>query len=186
MGIETALIGAGIGMQAVGAYNNSRATKTALNAQAEVSRNNAQVGEWQAEDALKRGDKAASRVRAQAKQLKGTQRAALAANGVDLSEGSALQILSDTDYFADIDANTTLDNAAREAWAIRAQAAGYTAEASLLSSRAAAESPLMAGATSLLGSAGRVAGRWYTGGGGAPVAANDSMSSWLRTGRGGD
>lgn len=158
-------MGAGVGMQAFGAYNNSRAAKAAYGAQAEVNRNNAQIAEWQAEDAIKRGDKAASRVRMQAKQLKGTQRARLAANGVDLGEGSALQILSDTDYFADVDASTVLDNAAKEAWALRTQAAGAMAEADLFAGRAAAERPLLAAGTSLLTSAGQVAGRWYSPGG---------------------
>jgi hypothetical protein len=156
------LMGAGMGAQAFGAYQSSRATKAAHEAQAQVQRNNATVAGWQAEDAIERGNKAAMRVRSQARQLKGTQRARLAAAGVDLGEGSALQILSDTDYFGEVDAQTTVDNAAREAWAIRQQAAGYSADAALMQSRAAAESPLFAAGTSLLTSASRVAERWYT------------------------
>jgi hypothetical protein len=162
MGIETALMGAGIGLQAYGAYQNSEATAVAYAAQAQVNRNNAMIADWQAEDALARGDRDASNVRLRARQLKGTQRARMAANGVDLGTGSALNILADTDYFADIDAGTVKDNAAREAWAIRNQAMGFRAEANLLQSRSDSESPFLAGATSLLGSAGRVASQWYT------------------------
>lgn len=163
--MATIVMGAGMGAQAFGAYSNSKNAKAAYGAQAQVAQNNATIAGWQADDALARGDRAATRVRTQANQLKGVQRAALAANGVDLGVGSALNILTDTDYFKEVDANTTLDNAAREAWAIRNQAAGYTAEASLLAGRAAAESPGFAAASSLLTSAGRVAGSWYGGAG---------------------
>lgn len=156
------MMGAGMGMQAVGAANNSKASRTAYEAQSQVNRNNAQIAEWQAEDATTRGQQSASRVRQKYSQLKGTQRATMAANGVDLGVGSALNILTDTDQFKDIDANTTLDNAAKEAWALRNQVAGYTAEADLLQARADAESPAWAAASSLLSSGGKVAQSWYT------------------------
>lgn len=160
------MMGAGMGFGAVSSYNNSKNAAKAYEAQAKVNENNAIIAGWQADDALKRGDRAAMRVRMQGNQAKGAQRAKLAANGVDLGEGSALNILVDTDYFTDVDVATTLDNAAKEAWAIRNQAAGYSAEASLMSGRAAAESPAFAAAGSLLTSAGRVAGSWYTPGAG--------------------
>lgn len=163
-------MGAGMGMQAVGAYGNSRATKNAMGAQAQVQRNNAIIAGWQAQDALARGDRAASRVRSQGRQLQGRQRAAMAANGVDISTGSALEILKDTEFFTEMDATTAKDNAAREAWAIRNQAAGFTADANLLQARGDAESPMFAAATSLLGSAGRVASSWYSPTAGAPRA----------------
>lgn len=158
----TTIAAVGMGVQAYGAYSNSKASKAAYGAQAQVNHNNAQIAEWQAEDALARGDQAASRVRTKYDQLKGTQRATMSANGVDLGTGSALSILSDTDYYGQVDANTTLDNAKREAWALRNQAAGYTAEANLMQSRSDAESPMLAAGTSLLTSASRVAGSWYT------------------------
>jgi len=153
---------AGMGMQAVGAYNNSRATKTAYNAQAQVQRNNAIIAGWQADDALARGNQNALRVQMQARGVKGKQRASMAANGVDTTTGSALDVLTDTDYFAQQDVSTVKDNAAREAWALRNQAAGANADSELLASRAAAENPGLAAGASLLSSAGQVAGRWYT------------------------
>lgn len=152
---------AGMGLQAKGAYDNSKAAKASYETQAAVSQNNAQIRDWEAADALLRGDHAATGVRRAGNQLKGKQRAAMAANGVDLGVGSALQILSDTDYFTGVDAATTLDNAAKEAWAIRQQANNFENDAQLQSARARAERPGMAAATSLLTSAGRVAGNWY-------------------------
>ncbi|HSV48364.1 MAG TPA: hypothetical protein VLJ58_21425 [Ramlibacter sp.] len=148
---------------AITAYSGSKAAKGAYESQAQVARNNATIAGWQADDALARGDRAASAVRMKTSQLKGRQRATMAANGVDLGAGSALNILDDTDYFGEIDANTVKDNAAREAWALRNQAQGFTYEAGAAQARASNESPLLAAGTSMLTSAGRVADRWYAG-----------------------
>lgn len=156
---------AGAGVQAAGAYQGSQATKQAYGMQAAAAERNAQVAGWQAEDATSRGRVAASHQRMKTSQLKGTQRARLAANGVDLGVGSALEILADTEYFGEIDANTITDNAAKEAWAIRQQASGFNADAAMLRTRAENEKPWLAAGGSLLTSAGRVAGQWYTPGG---------------------
>lgn len=171
MGIETALIAmqlAGAGMQAVSAYGSSQASKAAYNAQAQIAENNAQLAKWQAEDAIARGEVAATDQGMKTAQLKGTQRARLADSGVDLGVGSAVQILTDTDYFGQIDRARITDSAAREAWGYRTQGADYQANASLLRGRAAAESPFLAASTSLLSSAGRVASSWYGNGAGGP------------------
>jgi hypothetical protein len=171
MGIETVFTGlgaaapamqmAGAGLSAVSAYGNSKSAKGAYEAQAQIAKNNAIIAGWQAEDALARGDRNVSLSRSKTRQQKGTQRAAMAANGVDLGEGSALNILVDTDYFGELDANTIKDNAAKEAWALRNQAAGFTAEAAMAKARADNERPWMSAGTSLLTSAGKVADRWY-------------------------
>jgi hypothetical protein len=159
---------AGTAASAYGAYANSQGTKDAYGMQGQIAANNAQIAGWQAEDALARGDREASNVRMRANQVKGSQRARMAANGVDLGVGSALQVLTDTDYFADVDAGTIKDNAAKEAWAIRNQANNFSAESDLLKYRSDRESPWMAAGTSGLTSAGRVSSGWYgsgTGGG---------------------
>lgn len=155
---------AGMGMSAYGAYSNSRNAKAAMGAQAQVNRNNALIAGWQAEDAIKRGNKDAMRVKTRANRLKGAQRAGFGANGVDMTTGSALQILSDTEYFGELDATTAKDNAAKEAWALRNQAMGFSAEAGLMQGRADAEKPLMAAGTSLLTSAGKVSSQWGSSG----------------------
>lgn len=158
----------GLGLQvaggvtnAMGAYGQSKATKQAYDAQATVNRNNATIAEWQAQDALMRGGKAEQTQRLKTAQLAGSQRAAFAARGVALDEGSALNILNDTEYTGNLDAITIRDNAAREAWGHRVQGANYTSDANLLSARASAESPLLAAGGSLLTSAGSVADSWY-------------------------
>lgn len=173
----SSLATASLGLQAVGgvtsamgAYSQSKGTKAAYEYQAAVNRNNATLAEWQARDAITRGQRSEQTQRLKTAQLKGSQRARLAANGVAVDEGSALNILNDTDFMGEADALTIRDNAAREAWGHRNQAAGYASDASMLSARAAAESPFKAAAGTLLTSAGSVANSWYrykTTGGGA-------------------
>ena len=177
---------AGAAGSAVGSYKASQGTKAAYEAQAQIAENNAVIAGWQAADAERRGALKATQSRIQYSQLKGSQRAAMAANGIELSVGTAQNILNDADQFGQVDANTIIDNAAREAWGYRVQASNYHDNASLLQSRADAESPLMAAGTSLLGSAGKVAASWYgTDKRGGSTGA-DPLAVWRRTGRGGD
>lgn len=117
-----------------------------------VARNNAQLAEMQAKDALTRGADAELRLRKGAARLRGSQTARFAAGNVQL-QGSALDILEETDRMADADAAVIRRNAGNEAWARRTEAAGYRA-------RADGINPGAAGFTSLLSSAGRVADRW--------------------------
>lgn len=159
--------GVGLGAQAAGgvaaaygAYNKSKAEKTAFDMQAKVADNNKQYATWQAEDAIRRGQKATVAQQLKTRQLKGAQIARMAENGIDLGEGSALNILTDTDLMGAIDANTVTDNAAKEAWFYRAQAGNYGANADLLRYRSSAENPMGAASGTLLTSAGNVASRW--------------------------
>lgn len=161
---------AGVANGMMGASRQARATQDAYNYQAAVARNNAQIGEWQAQDAITRGQKAEQVQRLKAAQLKSTQRAGFAARGVALDEGSPLAILQDTDYMNELDAMTIRDNAQREAWGHRMQGANASSDASMLSARAGAESPSSAAFNTLLTGAGTVAESWYnrktrTGGG---------------------
>lgn len=152
---------AGLGMSAIGAYNQSKASKAAYEYQAAVANNNATMAEYKARDAITRGQSAEVAQRMRTAGLKGTQRANLAARGLDLGEGSALDILAGTDYMGEADALTIRDNASREAWGYRNNAASSSADAGMYGSRASAESPGTAAATSLLTSAGTVASGWY-------------------------
>jgi hypothetical protein len=153
----------GAGFSAVGAYSQAQSQQAALQAQAQVAENNATLSGWQADDAVQRGQMAASQVQLKGAQVKGAQRAAMAANGVDLSVGSPQAVLNDTDYYTAVDTNTVVDNAAREAWGYQSQARNYTDQAAAASSGASKISPWLSAGTSLLTSATTVAGRWYAG-----------------------
>lgn len=152
---------AGTGMQAFGAYQTAQSQKSAYAYQARVAQNNATMGEWQAQDAMRRGERAEIDQRRKTAQLKGAQTASLAARGLDIGTGSALNILSDTDYLGEIDALTIRDNGRREAWAYRQGAQNDANSAGVLRATGNAISPLGAGATSLLTSAPQVARHWY-------------------------
>lgn len=145
---------------AVGAYNQSKGAKSAYEYQAAVNRNNEQIAEWQAKDAIARGQKEEQQQRLKAAMLKSTQRAGFAARGVSLAEGSPLNILEDTDFMNELDVLTIRDNAAKEAWGYKNQARGYGSDAAMLSSRAKAEDPWSAASGSLLTSAAGVADNW--------------------------
>nr|WP_238919400.1 hypothetical protein [Achromobacter xylosoxidans] len=150
-----------MGASAVGAANSAKAQQNNLDYQAQVSANNAQIAEWQAQDAIRSGQLEEQNSRLKYAALKGTQRAALAANGVAVDEGSAVDILTTTDYLNETDANTIRTNAARTAWGYRTQATNYSDNAQALRAGANATSPSSAAGLSLLGGAGQLAGSWY-------------------------
>lgn len=168
------------GMGALGAYNQARAQQGMARYNAAVADNNAQMAEWQAQDALRRGDEEAAAVRRQADQLKGSQRATMAAKGLDLAEGTAAELQDQTDFFGLIDQNTARGNAQREAWAARQQGQNFRSEAAMQRTTASNISPGMAVATSLLGSAGSVSDRWYSNTQGTTRWGTNPMSQQTR------
>lgn len=83
---------------------------------------NARIAELQAEDAIRRGDRASAEHEKKTKALIGKQRASLAAQGIALDDGSALDIQADTAAIGAQDALTIKNNAWREAFGYRQQA----------------------------------------------------------------
>lgn len=144
-----------------GAYSKSSSDRAALNYEAQVKENAAQVDDWRAADAVRRGTLTEANARLKAGQVAGTQTANLAARGLDLGKGSAYNILSDTKYMSDVDAATIRDNTAKEAWALRTSAGTERGNADALHKRAGMENPLFAFSNSLLTGAGAVAKSWY-------------------------
>lgn len=151
---------------------------------------NAAIAELGAQSALSAGEKEIASYTMQVGQVKGKQRASMAANGVDLGVGSAAEVQASTEIVKEIDKKTIAANAARSAWGYRAQGGSdllssklaamntsmsYKMEAmnlrtgatnSLISSTlnsgmASAYSGTSAALTSLLGSAGSVASTYY-------------------------
>jgi hypothetical protein len=131
------------------------------NYNAKVADNNAQTAEYQAQDALRRGDQEAHAIRRDADRLKGTQRATMAARGVDLASGTAAELQDQTDFFSLTDQSTARHNAAKDAWSIRVGATNYRNEATMQRATAKSISPGFAAAGSLLTSGSQVASRWY-------------------------
>lgn len=102
----------------MGAYGQHKAGK--VNQQ--LSEYNAGVAEYQAADAIKRGQVEATRRRTLTRGVIGSQRVSLARQGVDVNDGSALDVQADAAYLGELDAQTIQNNAAREAWGFKVQA----------------------------------------------------------------
>ena len=149
-------------MSVIGAISAVQGQKASLAAQAEISRINAATAENAARSALMAGQREQFRSRLATANLKGKQEAAMAANGIDLGEGSAARIRADTDILGEIDANTIAANAVQAAWGYRTQGVNYANDARLKAASAGSLSAGMAGASSLLTNAGQVASNWYT------------------------
>lgn len=160
---------ASIGMQAagaltsaVGSYYGAKTQKSNLNTQAAMADLNARMAETSAETELMRGQRMEQGAMLRTAQIKSSQRASMAANGVDLGSDTAVNVLTSTDTMGQIDANTIAANAVRSAWGYRTQATNYQNQALIQRASASSINPGMSAMSSLLGSAGQVASSWYS------------------------
>lgn len=151
--ITTALMIGSTVMGGVGQVQAANAQAASSEYSAKVAEMNATIADRAAKDALERGADEERKQRTQTSQLMGQQRANMAANGVDLSFGSPLDLMVDTAKMGELDALTIRRNTAREERDIRQQASNYRTEASM--SRSAASGALSGG---YLGAVGTVLG----------------------------
>jgi hypothetical protein len=142
-----------------GALQQGQADASASNYQAQVARNNAAFADVQAAEierraeinariAIERGQQLQVEKAIEYRKLIGRQVVTLAANGIDVGDGSAVEIIRDTGALAALDQETIRVNAERDAIAIETgamdqvmalnqQSRNYESEAALLRSRAA-------------------------------------------------
>ncbi len=143
-GLYTSIGGAAMG--GVGSFFSALGQKNSLNFQAQMNDANAfhagNAGFEQGSQVLQRGG-----------QMMATQRANLAASGVDITDGSAAQTIASTDVMRQVDANTTVNNAMQAAF-------GYQAQATMERAAAKSISPISTGFTSLLDGATKVGSQW--------------------------
>ena len=117
---------------ALGAFSTKTqmdATKDQARYSAQVANNNAINADNEAIAAANAGSIEEENHRAKVRQIQGSQRANLAANGVDISDGTALDLMTETAAVGETDALMLRFNAMRQAWGSREQAKGYRAEA---------------------------------------------------------
>lgn len=133
------------------AYASNEQGKTS----AKIANNNAIVADYQAQDAQRRGEDAAIAAQRAARQLGSSQRAGMSARGIDISDGTAADLIDQTDFFGQQDANISRANAAKEAWGLRARKSGFEGEA--MAARANGQN---AATGSLLGGAAGVSSQW--------------------------
>ncbi len=98
----------------------SQTEKQALLAEQQAI-DNQKLANRSAADVLRIGGVEAGRVRTQASQVVGEQRAAYASSGVDVDSGTAMDVQIAARMIGELDANTIRNNAAREAWGIKTQ-----------------------------------------------------------------
>lgn len=157
-----ALQGAGAAASSVGSYFAAQSQKNALNAQADTADINARMAESTAQSALYQGQSQEISARLKTAQLKSSQRASMAANGIDLGSDTATNILTSTDTMGDIDANTIAANAVRLAFGYRTQATNFQNDALMRRANASGISPMASATSTLLTGAGQVASSWYS------------------------
>lgn len=133
MGLVGGLYAASTAANAIGSATSAYSQASAIKAKGNYEKNqlqfNAQLAELQAEDAINRGNKDAALKKKQTKQVIGSQRAALAAQGIEVNSDTALEIQQDTAGLGAEDVQTIKNNAAREAWGYRVQANDYSNQA---------------------------------------------------------
>lgn len=153
---------AGAGLSAYSASQQADAQQQQLNYQSQVAANNAKIAQQQRSVELQKGQADVQRAMLEQNQAIGNQRSALASNGVDIRQGSALDLLTSTKFLGQQDNNNIATNAARTAWGYGVQSNNYQAQSTLDRWQASnidpAASGAMAGFGSLLGSVGNYAG----------------------------
>ena len=160
---SASLIGMGIGAvgSAIGTYQQSKSLKSQLRYQAAIAEINQRLAESSAQQAMQQGQQQVAATTMRYGAVKSGQRAAMAANGVDLGVGSAAEVQASTDILKDIDKNTIEANAIRSAFGYRTQGTGFANQALMDRTSASSISPASSGFSTLLGSATKVAGSWY-------------------------
>jgi hypothetical protein len=83
---------------------------------------NARLSDLQALESYRKGSKEAANIKQKAGQVLSSQRAALAAQGLDLGSGTAADVQQDTQELSTLDAEVARNNAWREAWGFKAKA----------------------------------------------------------------
>jgi uncharacterized protein YcbX len=125
---------AGFALQASSLFANVSAQRqqaSSARAQGEysgaIADRNAGLADAQAADALSRGEQMVGRIRQGTRQLVGAQRAAMAAQGIDVNSGTPLDLQGDSNTLSAFDQLTAKNNAAREAWGFNVDAANQRA-----------------------------------------------------------
>lgn len=161
-GIATmaALTVASTGLTMYGQAKSSKANQAAYAQASQLAMFNAKTEDVAAADALARGEEEAIAHGRQVAALRGTQTASMAAEGLELGFGSALDVETDTDLLAAEDANRIRQNASREADSHRISAVNYRAEAAGATAARKAEksSMLINAGSTLLSGASQIAG----------------------------
>lgn len=153
---------------AYAAYSTAQASKNAAEYNSAVAKNNETLANYEKAAEAERGAQEEIDLRRQTRQFKGAQITSMAAAGLDLSEGSAADILAGTDFMGEVDALRVRDQSARKQWALGEKAKGFAAESAMESAKAKPINPALAAGGSILMGASKVrdaykanGGKWF-------------------------
>lgn len=153
----------GTAVTAYGQSQQSNAIRDAAAVRASVDANNQELARRAAQRELQSAEVAASKRQREGAQLKGRQRAILAANGVLVDEGSALELTLDTDQVTALDVATIRNNAQLAAQGFQIQGINYglSSEANRLQAESEAAANRVRLFSTALTGAKSVATKWY-------------------------
>lgn len=152
---------AGLASSMVGAYYSAQSAKLQAETNSYISNVNAKITELGAATAKEQGRAQVAAISQQAGEVKSSQRASLAARGVDLGAGSAAEVQASTDINKEADMHQAKVNAALSAWGYSSQAANLRTQSFTQQAQASTINPAGSAFSSLLGGAGQVAQQWY-------------------------
>ena len=115
----------------VSAYQQGKAQQAQYNYQAKVNEENAKIAQENANVQRQQGIEDARLQRMKAISTIGSQQAAMAANGVDITQGTALDVISDTAAMGELDALQTQYNYESKARGYEVQAGNYKNQSNL-------------------------------------------------------
>lgn len=169
-GIANAAIVAGtVGSAVMGVTSSiqqGKAQQAQANYQAQVAKENARIAENNAAVERQQGIEEARLQRIKTAQAIGSQKTAMAANGVDVTQGTALDVIEDTATMGELDALQTRYNYERKALSYEATANNFSNQANLdiiagKNARTAGTYGAISSGLAGLSKTGDVASKWF-------------------------
>jgi len=115
----------------ISSYQQGKQQQAYYNYQAKVQQENAKIAESNAAMERQQGIEEARLQRIKSAQAIGSQKTAMAANGVDVTQGTALDVIEDTAAMGELDALQTRYNYERKALAYESQASNFKNQSNL-------------------------------------------------------
>lgn len=131
-----------MGVQALSNYSKLSAQKDSLKQQAKLADQNATYADIQARDSIDSGRNQVTDYQRNLGAFKSSQINAMADNGIDVSQGSAIDMLASTETMAQSDIDNIKYNAALESWGHKVEQTNYMNQASSLRAQSDSIHPL--------------------------------------------
>ena len=130
-GTAAAVTIASAALGAVSSYSQGKSQQAMYNYQAQVAEQNKKIANQNAAQERQTGIEEARLQRMKTLQAVGSQQAAMAANGMDVTQGTSLDIIEDTSAMGELDALQIQTNYERKALAYEQQANNFQNEANM-------------------------------------------------------